>query len=59
MRLIAWLLTKLLRKTEGIQAFLIRHIFRAKVSLVILDRKMTYETLFATIDIFPTLHQPA
>ena len=32
MRLIAWLLTEILRKTGGIQAFLIRHISPAKVS---------------------------
>ena len=32
MRLIAWLLTEVLREAGGIQAFLIRHISRAKVS---------------------------
>ena len=43
MRLIAWLLTEILRKTGGIQAFLIRHISRAKVSLY---RVIEYSTGF-------------
>ncbi len=42
MRLIAWLLTEILRKTGGIQAFLIRHISRAKVSNYVMANLSTY-----------------
>ena len=38
MRLIAWLLIEFLGEAEGIQAFLIRHISRVKVSLVFIKR---------------------